>query len=48
MINLNGIKNTLIRLNSRLEEAEEHINDLGDRVMESNQAGQMRGKNYAN
>ena len=30
--------------NKRLEEAEEQINDLEDRVMESNQAEQVREK----
>ena len=35
----------LDRINSRLEKAEEEINDLEeDRVMESNQSEQKRGK----
>ena len=38
------IKNTLDGINSRLEEAEEWIGDLEDRVMESNQAEQVRKK----
>ena len=38
------IKNTLNGMN-RLEEAEEQINDLEDRVMDNSQAEQMRGKN---
>ena len=32
------IKNTHDRINSRLEESEEQINDLGDRIMETNKA----------
>ena len=31
-------------MNSKLEEAEEQINDLGDRVMENNQAEKKREK----
>ena len=38
------IKNTLHGRNSRLEEAEEWISDLEDRVMESNQAEQRTDK----
>ena len=38
------IKNTLNGINSRLEEAEEQISNLEDRVMESNQAEQGREK----
>ena len=35
-------------INNRLEEAEGQISDLEDRLMESNQAEQVRGKkNYA-
>ena len=37
-------KNTLDRINSKLEEAEKQINDLEDRVMEINQAEQVREK----
>ena len=37
-------KNTLDIINSRLEEAEESIGDLEDRVMGSNQAEQLRRK----
>ena len=36
--------NTLEGINSRLEDAEEQISDLEDRVMESNQAEQQKGK----
>ena len=36
------IKNTLHRINSGLEEAEEQSNDLGNRVMEGNQAKEVR------
>ena len=35
-------------MNSRLEEAEERINDLRDRVMESNQSEQKREKKLCN
>ena len=38
------IKNTLKGINSRLEEAEEQISDLKDRVRESSQAEQEREK----
>jgi len=38
------IKNTLDGLNSRLQETEKQISDLEDRVMESNQAKQVREK----
>ena len=41
---INEIKNTLDGINSNLEEAEEWINDLEDRVMEINQAEQMKEK----
>ena len=45
---INVIKNTLDRINSRLEETEEQISDLEDRVMKSNQAAYVREKkNYA-
>ena len=36
------IKNALDGINSRIKEAEEQINDLEDRVMESNQAEEIR------
>ena len=35
-------------MNSRLEEAEEQINDVRDRVMENNQAEQKREKEFWN
>ena len=35
---ISEMKNTLDRINSRLEEAEEWLSDLEDKVMESNQA----------
>ena len=38
------MRNVLDRMNNRLEEAEEQISDLVDRVMESNQAEQKREK----
>ena len=38
------MRNTFDGINSRLEEAEEGIGDLEDRVMESNQHEQKRGK----
>ena len=42
------MRNTLDGMNSRLEEAEESIKDLEDRVMETNQAEPKREKqNYA-
>ena len=41
---INEIKNILDRINSSLEEAEEQIRDLEDRVIESNQAEQVREK----
>ena len=42
---INKTRNMLDRINSRLEKAEEEINDLEeDRVMESNQAEQKREK----
>ena len=44
---ISEIKHTPDGINSRLEEAEEPINDLEDRVMEGNQAEQIRGKKYA-
>jgi len=34
-------------MNSKMEETEEQINDLEDRVMESNQAEQGEKKNHA-
>ena len=40
------MRNTLDGMNSRLEESEEWINDLENRVMESNQAEQKRKMNY--
>ena len=42
------MRNTLDGMNSRLEEAEEQINDPEDRVMESNQAVHEREKNTQN
>ena len=42
------MRNTFDGMNSRLEEAEEWIIDLKDRVMECNQAEQKKGiKNYS-
>ena len=41
---INEIKNTLDGINSRLEEGEELIRDLEDKVMESNKTEQVRGK----
>ena len=41
---INEIQNTLDGVKSRLEEAEEGMNEIGDKVMESNQAEQMREK----
>ena len=41
---LNEIKNTPSGINSKKEEGEEQINNLKDKVMESNQAEQMRGE----
>ena len=38
-------KNTLDGINSRLEEVEQHISDLENRVTQSNQAEQEREKN---
>ena len=38
------MRNTLDGMNSRLEESEEWIHDLENRVMESNQAEQKREK----
>ena len=49
MNTINEIENTQDRINNRLEEVEESINDQEGRVMESNQTEQMRGekkKNY--
>ena len=40
---INEIKNTIDKIN-RLQETEEYISDLEDRVMEINQAEQMRDK----
>ena len=42
---LNEIESTPDGINSRLEEAEEQISNLVDRVVESNQAEQLREKN---
>ena len=39
------IKNKLDGINRRLEEAEEWVSDLEDRMMESNQSEQERKKN---
>ena len=41
---INNMKCMLGRMNSRLEEREEQISDLGDRVMERNQDEQEREK----
>lgn len=41
---VNEIENILDAINSRLEKAEEFINDLEERIMESNQAKHVRGK----
>ena len=41
---IKAIKNTLDGINSTLEEAEIQIRDLEGRVMESNQAEQVRKK----
>ena len=43
---ISEIKNMLDGINSRVDKTEQ-INDLGDRVMESNQAEQVREKRYA-
>ena len=43
---INEIRNMLDGMNSRLEEAEEWINDLEDRVMKSNQGKQKEKKKY--
>lgn len=40
---MNDIRNTIDGIN-RIPEAEEHISDIEDRVMESNEAEQMRDK----
>lgn len=37
------IENTLSKINSRLEDAEEWISNLKDKLMESNQAEQVGG-----
>lgn len=37
---INDIKNMLDAMNSRMEEAEEWISDLQDKIMESNEAEQ--------
>ena len=39
---INKVRNTLDGMRRRLEEAEELISDLEDRVMESNQTEQKR------
>ena len=41
---INEIKNALDGINGRLEETVEQNNDLEDRIMESNQAEQMKEK----
>ena len=41
---ISKIKNTLEGINSGLEEEEEWFSDLADRVVESKQAEQVRGK----
>ena len=43
---IHEIKNTLDGINSRLNEAEEWIRNLEGRVMEKNQAEQVREKKY--
>ena len=48
MNTINEIKNTLDEIHSRLEEVEEQINGLEGRVLESNEAEQMREKTYEN
>ena len=37
-------KNTLEGINSRLEEVKDHINNLEDRIVESNQAEKSKDK----
>ena len=44
---INVIRNTHNAMNRKLEEVEEQINNLEDRVMGSNQAKLKRKKNYA-
>ena len=39
---INEIRTTLDAMNSRQEEAEEQINDLGDKIMISNEAEQKK------
>jgi len=41
------MRNTLDAMNSRMEESEEQISDLEDRVIEINKVEQERKKNYA-
>lgn len=41
---INEMRNTLDGMNSMMEKGEEQINDLKDRVLESNQAEQERRK----
>ena len=41
---INETKNIIDGINSRLQEAEEHISDVEDRIKESNQAEQVRDK----
>ena len=43
---INEIRNRLDAMNSKLEEADDQISDLEHRVMESNQDGKKRKKNY--
>ena len=45
---INEIKNPLDGINSSLEEAEEQINNLESRVMEKNEAEQVREKKTQN
>ena len=44
---INEIRNMLDAVNSRLEEAEDQVSDLKEKVIESNQATKERKKNYA-
>ena len=38
------MKDTLERMNSRISDTEEHISDLEDRIMETTQREQQKGK----
>ena len=44
---INEVRNTLDAMNSRLEDPEEQINDLEDKVMESNKAEPKKKMNSA-